>query len=312
MAKRKARRISKPQPEQNVLFFKATGTQKHLDLPAALSAVNRKQYHQTRKLKPLAYHVRAQAVDLASGTIKFSTAANTWTTKNALTMFGAKYRAHLKMNGIKVSDLYTYAREIRYALTTAETGYSHSSGGDGYSGTPGLTAEFPSDWSEATLMADYDLSDGSTLSNAYQYSNELTMVSLPEAEADGEPETIVPGITGASDHDNNKIAVIPEYLNTRRNRPDEERESIALPDDTSLMGRLGSSQDEHFDEAILALEKIGEYKPYNEAGANMLVPQGFLGGLGDYTSFVAPCGLIQVDCADNAEYLITVSAITEM
>ena len=304
--------MSKPQPEQNTLFFKATGTQKHLDLAAALSAINRKQYHHTKKLRPLAYHVRAQAVDLASGTIKFSTAANTWTTKNALTMFGAKYRDHLKMNGIKVSDLYTYAREIRYALTTAETGFTHSSGGDGFAGSPVLTAEFPSDWSENTIYADYNLSDGDTFTNAYQNSNELTMVSLPETAADGEPETLVPSLTGTSSHGDNKIAVIPEYLNSRRNSPDEERESLRLPDDTSLMHRLGSAQDEHADDAIRALEMIGEFKPYNEAGANMLVPQGFLGAVGDYSSFVAPCGLIQVDCADNAEYLITVSAITEM
>lgn len=310
MAKKvRAKKIRRSQPEQTVLHFKATGTSKHIDLAAALTAVNRKQYHMTRKLKPLAYHYRAQAVSIPSGDIRFSTAANTWTTRNALTMFGAMYKKQLRNNNIRIGQLPKYGREIRYALTTGEKGFSHASGSDGYN-TATLTAEVPSDWSETSLFASYTTSDGDgTIS--YSDGNELTLVTVASDHQGLPPQTIVPCITGTSNFEDNKLAVIPEYLGSRSNTSDEV-ESLQIPDSTSLMMRIGSTSEENFDDVVEAVDETGDHRPYNLDGANLLVPQGFLGVVGDYTSGVAPCGLIQVDCADDAEYLITVTGITEM
>lgn len=293
------------------MHFKATGTTKHLDLSAALTAVNRKQYHQTRNLKPLAYHVRAQAVDLNSGVIKFATAANTWTTRNAVSMLGKKYAAHLKNNGLRRSQLPTYGRELRLALATAETGFSHASGSLGF-GTASLTAEFPSTWAEGSMMADYTVSDGSGSTVTFGTGNEMTLIAVSDTSADGEPQTVVSCLTGTTNFDDNKLAVIPEYLISRRNAADEVEVDHEMPSDTSILHRIGSTSDEHADDVVDALEETGDHRPYNMAGANLLCPQGFLGALGDYCSFVAPLGLIEVQSADNAQYLITVTAITEM
>ena len=81
---RKRSRGSKPQPEQNVMYMVAGDAAQYIDLAASLTAVNRKQYHQTKNLKPLLYHWRAQCVTLGSDTdpIFFETAANTWTTRS--------------------------------------------------------------------------------------------------------------------------------------------------------------------------------------------------------------------------------------
>ena len=312
MAKRKARRISKPQPEQNTLYYKATGTVHYLDLAASLTAINRKQYHQTKNLKPLAYHVRAQAVTMDSGVtpIKFSTAPNTWTTRNAVTMLGAMYSQQLSKNNIRRSQLPTYGREMRLALNTA-AGYTHGAGSDGFAGSATLASNLqPVNNGGTEFFADYTGSDGTTIS--YETANDLSLFSIPEATADGEPETVVPALIGTTNHDDNDLAVISEYLKSRRNQHDETEVDLDLPSDDSLLIRLGSSADEHLDDVIDAIEETGDQRPYNEAGANTQCLQGALMAAGDYCSFIAPLGLIRFDGHADHDWFITVSAITEM
>lgn len=316
MAKRRS--AKKLQPEQNQLYFVGDANDdRALDLAAALTAINRKQYHQTKGYKPLLYHWRAQCISLgdSSTPIVFGTAANTWTTRNAVTMLGAMYRKQLRGNNITKSMLGRYGRELRLALKTGE-GYTHGAGADGFgpatldvSGGNSVMVPVQVDGSTSSF-ADYTNSDGTTV--GYGGSNTLTTIAIPETTADGEPETVVCSLVGTSDHDANDFAVVPEYLASRRNRHDHDEADHSLPEDTSLMLRIGSTADEHLDDVIEATEDIGVTRPYNEAGANALYPQGILAAVGDYASGVAPLGLLKVDGCTNAKFLFTVTAITEM
>ncbi len=308
--------MSKPQPEQNTMYFVSNNANQVIDCAAALTAVNRKQYHMTKNLKPLLYHVRAQCVTTGGDAdpIRFATAPNTWTTRNALTMFGKQYAKLLRNNSLRRGMLGTYGKEIRYGLSTGL--YTHASGADGF-GPAYLIAEdgansaySPRDIDGATIFDDYTNSDGAAVT--YEGSNTLTTVAVPEVGASGEPETIVPSILGTSSHADNDFACVPEYLASRRNLHDHDEADHSLPENTSLMLRIGSTSDEHTDDHVKALEVVGVTRPYDEAGANTLHMQGLLMAAGDYSSFVAPCGLIKVEGNADSKFLLSVTAITEM
>lgn len=308
-----AKRSSKPQPEQNVMRYHATNTTNYLDLAGGLGALNRKQYHQTKGLKPLLYHVRAQCLTLGadSDPIEFGTAPNTWTTRNAVVKLGAMYAKQLRDNGLRRSQLPKYGRELRLALKT-NAGYTHGAGADGYGQEAYLASGniCPVDHAGDTVFASYTNSDG--VSVTYSTGNELSTISIPEVTAAGEPEVVVPSLIGTSDHDANDMAVISEYLGSRRNADDSVEKDVHFPSDDNLLMRIGATANEHFDDVVEAIEDVGDKRPYNEAGANQIVTQGILGAVGDYCSFVAPLGLIQVLGNADAKYMITVTAITEM
>lgn len=310
MAKRSR---AKPQPEQNVLRFHATATTNYLDIGAALSAINRKQYHQTKGLKPLSYHIRAQCITTGADAdpIEFGTAANTWTTRNAVTKLGAMYAKQLRDNGLRRSQLPKYGRELRLSLKT-NSDYVQGSGADGFGQEAYLASGNlnPLDHEGATLFASYSNSDGVSVS--YSTGNELSTISVPEATADGEPEVVVVSLVGTSDHGENHLALIPEYLSSRRNADDSVEKDVHFPSDDNLLMRIGAAANEHFDDVVEAIEDVGDKRPYNEAGANLICTQGMLMAAGDYCSFVAPLGLIQVKGNTDSKFLLTVTAITEM
>lgn len=316
MAKKRGRRARSPQPEQNTMYFITENASQFIDCAAALTAINRKQYHQTKSMKPLLYHVRAQCITLGSDSdpILFGTAPNTWTTRNSVVMLGAMYKRQLRENNIRIGQLPKYGRELRLSLITNE-GYAHSSGSDGFQeatldDSGGGKVFVPEDINGAGLFSAYTNTDGSSVT--FFNSNDLTVLSIPLATADGEPKTVVPSLTGTSNHAENHLAVIPEYLSARRNAHDHVELDHDLPEDTNLLMRLGSSADEHFDDVIDAIEETGTFRPYDEAGANSVVLQAGLMAAGDYCSFVAPLGLIEVNGNADSKFLLTVTAITEM
>lgn len=317
MARKKRSRGSKPQPEQNVMYMVAGDATQYIDLASSLTAINRKQYHQTKNLKPLLYHWRAQCVTLGgdSDPIFFETAANTWTTKNAVTMLGAQYRKQLRSNGIRRSQLPRYGRELRLSLST-NAGYTHASGGEGFTGSANLDSSgansvlIPENVAGTDVFVSYTNTDGSAVT--FYTSNELTLISIPETTADGEPEAVALSLLGTSDHGENHFAAVPEYLSARRNRHDHDEIDANIPSDDNLMMRIGAAADEHFDDVVDAIEDTGDTRPYDEAGANLPVPQGALMAAGDYCSGVAPLGLIKVTGNADSKYFITVTAITEM
>ena len=317
MAKRKAKRMSQPQPEQNIMKFHTSRVEHTIDSSACLTASNRKQYDQTKSYRPLLYHIRAQCITLGSDSdpIQFATAANTWSTKNAVVKLGAKYRKQLRDNDITMSMLPKYGRELRLALETAVR-YDHGSGADGYGpatldddDADGL-ALYPRDVEGASLFNSYANTDGTTAT--FYNSNRLTTISVPATTVDGEAKTVVPCLLGTTDFANNDLAVITEYLGSRRNAHDHEELNHDLPHDDNILNRIGSASQEHFDDIVDSLEDGNVLRPYDEAGANKLVVQGALMAAGDYCSFVAPLGLVSVRSNNDAKFLFTVTAITEM
>eukprot|EP00665_Eupelagonemidae_sp_cell47_P013645 gene13645-biopygen12524 len=243
-------------------------------------------------MRPLAYHVRAQCITLGSDSdpIEFGTAANTWTTKNAVTLLGSMFKKQLRDNNIRVGQLPKYGRELRLSLTT-DTGYSHTAGSDGFGQMAYLNSPMlaPVNAAGSAVMANYTNSDGATVS--FGYGNELSTISVPETTADGEPEVVVPSLLGTTNHGENHLAVVPEYLNGRRNTHDHVEKDSDFPSDDNILYRIGSGSDEHYDDVVEAVEDVGDMRPYDEAGANAIVTQGILASAGDYCSFVAPLGL---------------------
>lgn len=317
MAKKRGKRGRSPQPEQNVMQFHTSQTEHTMDLASALTAANRKQYHQTKKYKPLLYHWRAQCITLGSDTdpIYIASAPNTWTTKNAVVKLGAMYRKQLRDNGITNRMLPRYGRELRLALETG-VGYDHGEGADGYGSATldddagaGVTL-YPRDVEGASLFNSYTNTDGASIT--YYSGNRLTTISVPETTADGEPEVVVPSLLGTTDHGANDLAVIPEFLASRRNLHDHVETDHDLPSDDNLLMRIGSTAEEHFDDIVDAIEDGNRNRPYDEAGSNKLVTQGALMAAGDYASGVAPLGLLNIRSNNDAKFLLWVTAITEM
>lgn len=310
MAKRRSR-ASKPQLEQNVMEYHAGSAADLVDCSAGLTVINRKQYHQTKSYKPLAYHVRAQCITTGSDAdpIKFYTAANSWTTKNAVTMLGRQYATQLKSSGITKSMLPRYGKELRLALRT-NVDYTHSSGSDGdQDAYLASTAIQPVDSDGNGVMQAYTNTSGDSVT--FLTTNDLTTISIPETGVNVAPETVVLSLTGTSDHDANDFVVIPEYLGARRNASVEDL-NVDLPHDDSLMLRIGAASAENLDDILESTERFGEDRPYDENGANELVLQGALMAAGDYCSFVAPLGLVRVIGNTDSKYIFTVTAITEM
>ena len=297
--------------------FNASQVEHTMDIAACLTATNRKQYDQTKSYRPLLFHVRAQCVTLGSDSdpIEFVTAANTWTTKNAVVKLGAMYKKQLKDNGVTISMLPKYGKEMRLALETS-VGYDHGSGSEGY-GAATLdddagagVAIFPCDIDGSSLFNAYTNTDGQ--SATFYNSNRLTTISVAPTTAGDESQTVVPCLLGTTDFDANDLAVIPEYLGSRRNQHDHEDLNDDLPHDDNILNRIGSTAQEHYDDIMDTLEDGSVYRPYDEAGANKLVHQGALMAAGDYCSFVAPLGLVSVRGNADAKFLLTVTAITEM
>jgi len=158
---------------------------------------------------------------------------------------------------------------------------------------------------------DYTNTDGATVT--YEGANDLTIFAVPaDNTATITAEAVVASLIGTTDHANNDLAVIPEYLASRRNAHDHVEVDHDIPSDTSLLLRLGATTPAQLDDILDAVEQYGTERPYNEASANTLYMQGMLGVVGDYCSFVAPLGLIKVDGNADSKFLLTVSAITEM
>ena len=230
-------------------------------------------------------------------------------------MLGAQYAKQLKKNEIRVSSLPKYGREMRLALETS-VGYAHGTGAYGFGDATLDNAgankvHMPRDGQAAESFVDYTNTDGATVT--YEGANDLTIFAVPaDNTATITAEAVVASLIGTTDHANNDLAVIPEYLASRRNAHDHVEVDHDIPSDTSLLLRLGATTPAQLDDILDAVEQYGTERPYNEASANTLYMQGMLGAVGDYCSFVAPLGLIKVDGNADSKFLLTVSAITEM
>lgn len=318
--------------EKVVAFAAGSGNDQFIDLSSALTAVNRKQYHQTAKDgTPLCYRATVTFAEsaAASDRIFVTTAQNNWTTRNSVKKMAAAWKKQLKDAGIKMRDMGTYSRRLRLPLIAA---MSSSGTGAMYS-----TME-PQAWNlkddvYQDVFETYTTPDGQTVS--YLDAGEFTRVAIPD-EAGGDSVEMNLALLGFSDAigANAYFGVIDEYLGSRGGVIDEPGSSQQLPESDNLMQTLFSSTQPSTDEVIEAVEDYQDYRPYNDGDLDssaspvtksdlcqrgtfhgQLAPQNPFASSNSATEVTvdAPLGLLKLDGAVNKGiYIVRVHAIYEM
>ena len=321
------------------LQFAATGTsEKYFDLSSALTAANRKQYHQVgRDGKPLLYHVSVEHYQGSTpgAQVTWTTAPCNWTTKNSVTKMSAAWKHQLKEAGIRMKDLSKYGRRLRLPIDEGMSG----------AGTGAMSNVLPplgrktSDGNAVELFETYKTEAGDTVS--YEGANEFTRIAVPDA-AGGDSVEMNLALMGFSDAvgANNYFGVVDEYLGSRGGVPDEPDSAQQTPDADNLLQTLFSSTQPSTDEVIEAVEDYQDFRPYMDGqgtsssatdASNLPDITQFQGntngpyttitstddsvltGPGQHLSFYAPLGLIKISGMDNKDaFAITVNAITEM
>ena len=279
----------------------------YIDLAAALSAVDRKQYHHVSAYgTALAYHFTITPAKL-DVTIDWCVMSNSWTTANAVKMASNGWKAQLKHAGIRHSELPPYGKRARFALEQ----------GSFSTGTGTLLSHYiPVGCGDKPMFTSFDAPAGTV---TYGAANEVTRVPVTDAAGDLADELSM-CLVGDSDVGSPKaFGVIAEYLKGRRNMgsqptlPGEE-----FPDKDGLMLQLYSVSEELSDDIIDTVDDYGIFRPYDEVSAAKLLAGGAVSSNSSERmpismDGVAPCGLIKINgaIADDTFY-VDVHAIVEM
>lgn len=320
------------QPEQTVLYFdvKEDTANGYIDLAAALTAANRKQYHQvTGEGKALAIAGRITAI---KGETTLFAAQNTFCTSNAVNMTCAGHSAQLRHAGIKKGDLSTYGKRCRFALEngsyTEDTVNFPESDEGGFVISkehltplvkPGGNAYFPD--------GGYISSDGKRIH--YQdpgvvpialgeiTANQITTVVTQSSVGVEEEEVLV--LLGLATGEFN---VIENYRSGRVSSPDVDVAST-IPDGD--MATLFSVAEEASDEIAAGVETFMDYKPFmtdesNTAKFDNLTEVSKVSAATSATeqypmtsaSFTAPLGLLKIDSSDENQFRLDIDVIYEM
>jgi hypothetical protein len=236
----------------------------YLDIAAALTAVNRKQYHQfSRAGDPLCYTVTVTNLN-STKPITVVTAPNTWTTRNAAKKTAVGWKKQLQNSSIRMSELPTYAKRFRCAFDVGAV----PSGPGGQSLYNHLVPDAgpTSGESEGTrLFTPYTdpLDAAGTVS--YFSANEICLlVTTPDDPAGGiEYKSILCGATDADD-----FGMIYEYLESRRNMREASDPAVEFPSAGSLMNTLFAESEMLADEVTKAAQDYNTNRPYTEANAD--------------------------------------------
>ncbi len=322
------------------MTFNVTGAgETYIDLSSALTAANRKQYHQvTRKGVPLVYDVFVEHVTGATpGNIcTYLTASNNWTVRNAVVKMSAAWKHQLKEAGIRMRDISKYGRRIRIPLDENMSAAGTGSMSDVL--TPiGLKV---SDGGIVELFEDYKTPAGTTVT--YGAANEFTRVAIPDELGGGDSAEMNLALLGFSDvvGANNYFGVVDEYLGSRGGITDKPDSSSQTPDPLNMLQSMFSSTQPSTDEVIEAIEDYQEYRPYadGELDATAIPPTAsnlcdtahhggqtaasyapdtsggtaFSGPAGAI-NLLCPLGLLRIDGTANKDiFRITVRAVYEM
>ena len=285
---------------QKRLYFKIGATSAtendttdvYLDIAAALTAVNRKQYHQvTAKGDPLCYTVTITNLKSAKALVA-CTAPNTWTTRNAAKKTAVGWKAQMKHAGIRLSELPTYARRFRAFYDSS----AHASGAN----QQGLLNHLVPDGCDGSrLFSDYDAPDGTTIT--YGNSNEGVMVSIDDLASNYRCSLL-----GATNPGGTSFGMIHEYLKSRRNMREETDMSTEFPDDDGIMNTLFAVSEELADNVVGAVDDYNISRPYTEANAEESVfGASVTAATTNYKeTFSAPLGLIKFTGTGNFSYTL--------
>ncbi len=328
------------QSEVGQLLFNVTsGNENYIDLSSALTAANRKQFHQvTRKGVPLCYDVFVEHLTSSSaGTaVQYLTASNNWTVRNAVVKMSAAWKHQLKEAGIRMRDISKYGRRIRIAF---DEGMSVSGSGTMTDVMTPIGLKV-SDGTAVELFEDYKTPAGDVVS--YESANEFTRVAIPDELGAGDSAEMNLALLGFSDAvgANNYFGVVDEYLGSRGGIVDKPDSSSQTPDPLNMLQSMFSSTQPSTDEVIEAIEDYQEYRPYadgeNDATAtppsasNLCVTAHYPGdttasfapdtssgaaasGPASGINLLCPLGLIKINSTANKDrFLITVRAVYEM
>ena len=272
----------------------------YLDIPAALTAVNRKQYHQfTAKGDPLCYTVTVTAL-LTDRVLKFCTAPNTWTTRNAAKKTASGWKEQMKNSNIRMSELPTYARRFRCALdsggvvsgSNAQTLYNHM---------------VPDGCDGDRLFTPYDTPDETE--NSYFNTNEIVLLAIGEGATDDYKVCLTGGTAG------DDFGMIHEYLKSRRNMRAESDPEAEFPDSDGLMNTLFAVSEELADDVVGAVDEYNIGRPYSETDASLQVMAAQVeAGTTNYReTFSCPLGLLKLASIQPLdEIFVDVEAVYEM
>ena len=303
------------QIEQSRLFFKIQAAASdsendtddiYLDLAAALTAVNRKQYHQVKSNgDPLCYRVTITNL-VTSKPIEVATAANTWTTRNAAKKTAIGWKRQMKNAGIKLRDLPTYARRFRCAFDSGAV--------DSGINMQHLSTHLCPDGSDGTILFDaYTSPDGGSVT--YDNSNDIVLLPISE---DDPNEAYKACLTGVTDSAGMTFGMIHEFLLSRRNMREETDMTTEFPSTLGLMNTLYAVSEELADDVVAAVDAYSITRPYTESNAIESVYSGMVAATAppSSTTFDVPLGLIKFvnafGWAGNDNFIIDVHAIYEM
>ena len=288
----------------------------YLDIPAALSAVNRKQYHQvTSSGAPLCYTVTVKAINSAK-VLSFCTAANTWTTRNAVKKVAVGWKEQMKNSGIRMSELPTYARRFRCAL---EAG-AHPSGANEQTLYNHMV---PDDCGGKRLFTKYEGQDPAAADITYFSSNEIVMLSIA-SEANPE-QAYRCSLLGNTDAANTSFGMIFEYLKSRRNMRSRSDPDVEFPDDDGLLNTIFATSESLADDVTEAVDDYNIERPYTEIeggspfrcdAAQLVMGAVVQPEVANFSeTFSAPLGLIKMagfGLSDGDAFIVDVEAVYEM
>jgi len=235
----------------------------YLDIAAALTAVNRKQYHQFSRVgDPLCYTVTVTNLN-STKPITVVTAPNTWTTRNAAKKTAEGWKTQLKNSSIRMSELPTYAKRFRCAFDDGAV--SAGAGQQNLANHLVPDAGPTTGESEGTrLFTPYtDPLGGANIT--YFTSNEICLlVSTPDDPTGAlEYKALLCGATSGDD-----FGMIYEYLESRRNMREASDPSVEFPSAGSLMNTLFAESEMLADEVTKAAQDYNTNRPYTEANAD--------------------------------------------
>ena len=281
----------------------------YLDLAAALTAVNRKQYHQVKSNgDPLCYSVTLTCIKTTKP-FQASVAPNTWTTRNAAKKTAVGWKAQMKHAGIKLRDLPTYARRFRCAYEAGAV--------DAGINAQHLALHLCPDGSDGTILFDpYSSPDGGTVT--YDNANDIVLLPISEDDPDEAYKACLLGTTNGAGM---SFGMVHEFLLSRRNMREETDMSTEFPSSLGLMNTLYAVSEELADDVVAAVDAYSITRPYSESNASEDVFAARVSsdaGAIMTMSFEAPLGLIKfepfIPGEWNAldEFIIDVHAIYEM
>jgi len=260
----------------------------YIDLAAAMSAVNRKQYHQVKRDgTPLCYAITVSALKSKSG-MGIATAANNWTIRNAVKKTAIGWKRQLKHGGVKVSDLPTYAKRFRCAFDKEAHKSTASRQNLDFHLQPIKADQVSSAFTEYTdAMGD---------AANYENTNEIVMVPV---ETDPDVGTVIEYrmvLLGPSQ--SGEFGIVEEFLKSRRNIRDSSDPTLEFPDIDNLLDPLFATADELTDDIVEAAQDYNTARPYTEEDADSIMGGTWFSpsavGIIQKESLLAPLGLLKI------------------